>query len=119
MAGLTKMRAILVPLALLATTLMSCHRLDTLTVIDNPNGPGVIVDNMYGNDQRVICVLASSTQNCTKWDASVVVSGVTDPADVSVGWSADNHVQINVARGRVSRAATSALSGRVKIEVRT
>ncbi|SRR6266496_5170811 len=99
-------------------SLLSCHRLDTLTVIENPNGPGVVVDNLYGRDQRVICVLAQATDDCSKDDASVVVAEVTNPGDVRVGWTGADGVRVDVAHGRVIRAAASALSGRVKISVR-
>jgi len=97
--------------------LSSCHRTDALSVIDNPAGPGVIVDNMYGDDQRFICVISSVTEHCTKNTASVVVGDVKEFGDIQVGWSADGIAKINILRGRLIHAEPTALGGSVKIAI--
>jgi hypothetical protein len=46
--------------ALVGMLLTSCDRLDTLAVIDRPDGKAVILDNLaVPSGDRVICVLSS------------------------------------------------------------
>lgn len=100
----------------LAIALISCHRLDTLSVIDNPYGEGLIIDNIYGNG-RVICVVRKVSSKCSPSNANVVVKEAVDYSDVVVGWGVDNNVNVRVNRGRVTHIDSSALDGAVKVVV--
>jgi hypothetical protein len=94
----------------------ACHRLDTLTVIDNPYGAGVIIDNIYGND-RVICIVRNVQSDCRVNNASIIVKDTKEYSDVNVGWVANNIVDVHVNGGEIQRADSSAIDGHVKITV--
>jgi hypothetical protein len=104
-------------LFIFAAVVAGCNRVDTLSVTDNPDHTAVIVDAMVGND-RIVCVLPDVTKPCSKGTSQVVVSGVGTPADIDATWTAPQSVSITVASGNLTKSATTALSGRVRITYR-
>lgn len=98
--------------------LCACDRLDTLVVIDSPDGSAVIIDNVTPSGDRVICIRSEVTEECSRRTAEVVVRGVGTSNDVQPGWADANRVTMNVARDKLERSAPSALEGRVSIEYR-
>lgn len=101
----------------LCIAVTACHRFDTLTVIDNPYGPGVIIDNIYAGDDRVICVVKDVASECSLNNANIIVKNTKSYANVTVGWGVKNDVNVRVAHGRLTHADTSALDGAIKISV--
>lgn len=104
-------------IAILVTVVAGCHRVDTLSVTENPDHTAVIVDAMAGND-RIVCVLPDVTKSCSEENSQVVVSSVGTPADIDATWTAPQNVSITVTNGNLTKSATTALAGRVRITYR-
>lgn len=96
----------------------ACNRIDPLAVIDSPDGLLVIRDELgTRSERRFICIRAKRDPSCSTRDADVIIASVGPAVELSADWDMNSQVVIRVTSGRIERAASTAINGRVNIRV--